>query len=61
MGYFFCLPPPLFNAPISQVVEDRVGELLSARIAADEQWRFLASCEIPKVYLKDKIKFFKQK
>ncbi|WP_353481582.1 hypothetical protein [Haliscomenobacter sp.] len=61
MGYFFCLPRPLFKAFISQVVEDRAGALLSARIAADGQWKFPAPDEISKVYFNDKIKFFRQK
>ncbi|MCI5055634.1 MAG: penicillin-binding protein 1C [Flavobacteriales bacterium] len=38
--FYFCLPQPLFQDPVSIVVLDRDGELLGARIAADEQWRF---------------------
>ncbi len=38
--WLFCLPRPLFRAPLSVVVEDEEGHLLSARIAADGQWRF---------------------
>jgi penicillin-binding protein 1C len=57
MGYFFCLPRPLFSAPISQVVEDRAGELLSARIAADGQWRFPAMDSLPQVYVSSLIEF----
>jgi penicillin-binding protein 1C len=38
--FYFCLPKPLFKDPVSIVVLDREGELLGARIAADEQWRF---------------------
>lgn len=34
------VPRPLFDAPTSTVVTDSHGELLGARIAADEQWRF---------------------
>ncbi|MCS6929265.1 MAG: penicillin-binding protein 1C [Saprospiraceae bacterium] len=34
------MPRPLFDAPLSVVVEDEEGHLLSARIAADGQWRF---------------------
>lgn len=33
------LPDPLFDAPYSHVVLDRDGQLLGARIAADQQWR----------------------
>lgn len=37
---FFALPKPLFQDPISVVLEDKDGELLGARIAKDGQWRF---------------------
>ncbi|MCS7035707.1 MAG: penicillin-binding protein 1C [Saprospiraceae bacterium] len=40
MVWLFCLPRPLFDVPLSFVVEDEDGHLLSARIAADGQWRF---------------------
>lgn len=48
--YIFCLPTPLFDVPYSTVVSDRDGELLGARIAADEQWRFPAPDSIPDKY-----------
>jgi penicillin-binding protein 1C len=38
--YYFSLPEPLFKDPYSTVLEDRDGNLLSATIAADGQWRF---------------------
>ncbi len=38
--WLFCLPHPLFDVPLSVVVEDEEGHLLGARIAADGQWRF---------------------
>lgn len=34
------MPSPLFQVPTSTVIEDRDGNLLGARIAADGQWRF---------------------
>lgn len=40
MLWLFCLPRPLFDDPISTVVESREGVLLGARIADDGQWRF---------------------
>lgn len=40
-------PMRLFTAPCSVVVEDRNGELLSARIASDGQWRFPAIRKVP--------------
>ncbi|MEQ8705011.1 MAG: penicillin-binding protein 1C [Phaeodactylibacter sp.] len=45
--YAFCLPRPLFDAPLSVVLESRDGQLLNARIAADEQWRFPPPDRIP--------------
>src|SRR5436190_4841082 len=38
--YGFSLPDPIFDEPYSTVLEDRTGQLLSASIAADGQWRF---------------------
>jgi penicillin-binding protein 1C len=45
--YAFCLPRPLFDTPLSVVLEDRNGRLLNARIASDEQWRFPPPDSIP--------------
>jgi penicillin-binding protein 1C len=47
IAYIFCLPKKLFDAPYSTVVTDQNGELLGARIAADEQWRFPPTDTIP--------------
>lgn len=47
LAYAFCLPRPLFDAPVSFVLEARDGELLGARIAADGQWRFPALDSLP--------------
>jgi len=47
LAYAFCLPHPLFRTPYSTVLEDRRGELLGARIAADGQWRFPALDSVP--------------
>ena len=41
------LPEPLFDAPLSYVLEARDGTLLSARIAADGQWRFPPRATVP--------------
>lgn len=38
--YYFLLPDKLFHDPYCTVLEDRNGELLSATIAKDGQWRF---------------------
>jgi penicillin-binding protein 1C len=48
--WLFCLPRPLFKKPLSTVLEDRRGELLGARIAADGQWRFPMSDSLPVKY-----------
>lgn len=48
--YIFCLPSPLFNVPYSTVVADKHGDLLGARIADDQQWRFPENDSIPDKY-----------
>ena len=40
VAYFFCLPNTLFDEPYSITVNSNKGELLSAHIAKDGQWRF---------------------
>ena len=41
------LPDPLFDDPLSSVLEARDGSLLGARIASDGQWRFAARDTVP--------------
>ncbi|MGY8988781.1 MAG: penicillin-binding protein 1C, partial [Flavobacteriales bacterium] len=41
---------PLFRNPTSTVVITEKGELLSARIADDGQWRFPESDSVPKKF-----------
>ncbi len=48
--YYFSLPNPLFNPSYSTVLEDKKGNLLGARIAEDEQWRFPVSERVPKKF-----------
>ena len=48
--YIFCLPKRLFDVPYATVVTDRNGELLGARIADDEQWRFPPCETLPEKY-----------
>jgi penicillin-binding protein 1C len=50
--YAFSLPKALFNQPTSMVLEDKNGNLLGARIAADGQWRFPYQKEVPEKYIK---------
>jgi len=45
--WLFCLPRPLFDDPVSTVIESREGVLLGARIASDGQWRFPALDSVP--------------
>ncbi len=50
--WLFCLPRPLFDKPLSVVVEDRNGQLLGARIppGRDGQWRFPLTDSLPEKY-----------
>src|ERR1043166_2041304 len=48
----FALPLSLFNAPTSYVIEDKDGNLLSASIAEDGQWRFPYDAEVPEKFAK---------
>lgn len=48
--YVFCLPSKLFDVPYSTVVFDRNGELLGARLSADQQWRFPTVDSVPDKY-----------
>lgn len=41
------LPKPLFDRPLSTVMESADGQLLGARIAQDGQWRFPATDSLP--------------
>ncbi len=49
-GYYFVLPNKLFKDPYSTVLNDRNGNLLSASIAGDGQWRFPFSMEVPEKF-----------
>ncbi|MBU0764126.1 MAG: transglycosylase domain-containing protein [Bacteroidetes bacterium] len=45
--FYLSLPDPLFDVPVSTVLEDRKGNLLGARIAEDGQWRFPLNQNVP--------------
>ena len=45
--FYFCLPNPLFEEAYATILLDAHGDLLSARISSDEQWRFPESDSIP--------------
>lgn len=42
-----CVPFPLFDSPTSMILTDQQGDLLSARIAKDGQWRFPRKDTVP--------------
>ncbi|MFZ4520906.1 MAG: penicillin-binding protein 1C [Bacteroidales bacterium] len=48
--FWFCLPTPLFHDPLSTVILDRDGNLVGARISADQQWRFPESEKVPEKF-----------
>jgi penicillin-binding protein 1C len=50
--YYFLLPRILFDEPYSTVIESKEGELLSAKIANDGQWRFPAQDSVPDKFKK---------
>ena len=47
VGYYFALPKRLFNEPYSTVLQSSDGQLMSAAIASDGQWRFPPEDSIP--------------
>jgi penicillin-binding protein 1C len=47
IAYYFSLPSKLFTDPYSTVLEASNGELLSAAIARDGQWRFPETDSVP--------------
>ncbi len=60
-GYWLLLPRPLFDVPVCLVLEDRAGNLLGARIANDEQWRFPTLDTVPKKFAQALIAFEDQR
>ena len=50
LGFWSLLPRPLFNEPLASILLARDGTLLSARIAADGQWRFPPLEQVPEKY-----------
>jgi penicillin-binding protein 1C len=55
--YWRILPNPLFNDPTSYVLEAKNGDLLAARIATDEQWRFPETEVVPEKFAKAIVTF----
>ncbi len=52
IAFLFALPQPLFQNSSSSVIEASNGQLLSASIAKDGQWRFPVSDSIPDKFKK---------
>jgi penicillin-binding protein 1C len=55
--FLLCLPDPLFKDKTSTVLEDSNGELLTAQIAADGQWRFPYNNKVPQKFKECIIQF----
>lgn len=56
-AYGFSLPGEIFDRPYSTVLEAKNGELLSASIAEDGQWRFPQSDSLPERFTEALITF----
>lgn len=50
--FWWSLPKPLFNSPYSVVLYGESDQLLGARIAQDQQWRFPPSVKVPDKFQK---------
>src|SRR5260221_3192059 len=57
VAFYFCLPDPLFKDSYSTVLNDCNGELLSASIAVDGQWRFPESDSISEKFAQALVTF----
>lgn len=49
--FWLSLPHQIFNSPTSYVIEDKDGNLLSASIATDGQWRFPPGKYLPQKFV----------
>jgi len=61
VAYWYCLPEPLFNDPLSRVIYSRQGNLMGARIAEDQQWRFPRQELLPEKFTAALIEFEDQR
>ena len=57
VAFIFCLPTQLFDNPYSTILEDRNGNLLTATIAEDGQWRFPHHSVVPEKFMQAIIVF----
>jgi penicillin-binding protein 1C len=60
VAYYFSLPSSLFDDPYATVLEDQHGNLLSAAISGDGQWRFPQGIKIPAKF-RDAVILFEDK
>jgi len=49
--FWLALPSKLFNAPTCFVITDKDGNLLTATIASDGQWRFPYNKDVPEKFI----------
>lgn len=59
--YWYALPSVIFDTPYSTVLEARDGELLSASIAPDGQWRFPPAGSVPQKFVDALVAFEDQR
>lgn len=57
IAYIYSLPGKLFEDPLCTVLLDRQGQLLSASIASDGQWRFPELKTVPEKFTKAIVSF----
>lgn len=57
MLQFWPLPDRLQNTPFATLMLDRQGRMLDARIAADQQWRFVPVTTVPEKYRRALLQF----
>lgn len=57
LAFLFSLPAQLFKSPTSFVVEASNGQLLSASIAKDGQWRFPVADSVPEKFVQCLVAF----
>ncbi len=57
LGFYRCLPEPLFDEPVSSVLLDHNNKLLGAHISSDEQWRFPPLTKVPEKFATSIVSF----
>jgi penicillin-binding protein 1C len=57
VSFYYCLPEPLFKAPVSSILLSKQGKLLGAHISKDGQWRFPPLATLPGKFKKSIVAF----